>query len=491
MAINKKLIHFNKKATFNSQKLSANDSNTQYQVGGTGTVQTGAPDINYQSIVYIKDSKEIWTHGQFYATAVTWSTITGKPSFATVATSGSYNDLSDKPTIPTSSTEIVYLELPTDFPYSETTVTSSSMINFLNSVCSHINDDTIVCVTDNGGKGYTVVEGIYDYPSSPDYKGFYYNGYHIYGSSSNPTSVSIQYSSDYTLPTASSTTLGGIKVGDGFSISSGVLSVAAPEPVNHEWYKLVGYKSGNSLPLRGASALTYRTSNIAGTEYSNLLIGDNDDDDGPGSTTALWLTTSSNRASISGEHSAISVEAQFGDVALIAGEGGGVHDVILQPSGVVKIIGQMGNTTAQIETEEDSDNYSIFKLSTGNSTGTAIAQMTLGGINKSVNFFGPVNSPGGFFDTSDARVKTNVKEIDVKDADAIKLVEFDRTDIEHHGYGVIAQEVEKIYPSVVNTDADGFKSVNYNEIAMIKIKSLEDKVAKLEALVAKLESKLS
>lgn len=101
MAINKKLIHFNKKATFNSQKLSANDSNTQYQVGGTGTVQTGAPDINYQSIVYIKDSKEIWTHGQFYATAVTWSTITGKPSFATVATSGSYNDLNNKPTIPT------------------------------------------------------------------------------------------------------------------------------------------------------------------------------------------------------------------------------------------------------------------------------------------------------------------------------------------------------------------------------------------------------
>lgn len=101
MAINKKLIHFNKKTTFNSQKLSANASNTQYQVGGTGAVQTGAPDINYQSIVYIKDSKEIWTHGQFYATAVTWSTITGKPSFATVATSGNYNDLSNKPTIPT------------------------------------------------------------------------------------------------------------------------------------------------------------------------------------------------------------------------------------------------------------------------------------------------------------------------------------------------------------------------------------------------------
>lgn len=104
---------------------------------------------------------------------------------------------------------------------------------------------------------------------------------------------------------------------------------------------------------------------------------------------------------------------------------------------------------------------------------------------------GTISASGGFFDTSDARVKTSVRELNAINADAIKLVEFDRTDIKHHGYGVIAQEVEKVYPSVVSTDADGFKSVNYNEIAMIKIKSLEDKVARLEALVARLESKLS
>ena len=34
--------------------------------------------------------------------SVDWGDITGKPTFATVATSGSYNDLSDKPTIVTS-----------------------------------------------------------------------------------------------------------------------------------------------------------------------------------------------------------------------------------------------------------------------------------------------------------------------------------------------------------------------------------------------------
>ena len=101
-------------------------------------------------------------------------------------------------------------------------------------------------------------------------------------------------------------------------------------------------------------------------------------------------------------------------------------------------------------------------------------------------FSSTVAAEGGFFDTSDARVKTNVKEIDASDADKVKLVEFDRTDKEHHGYGVIAQELEKVYPEMVNTDDEGFKSVNYNELAMVKIKYLEDKVARLEALVGRL-----
>ena len=97
-----------------------------------------------------------------------------------------------------------------------------------------------------------------------------------------------------------------------------------------------------------------------------------------------------------------------------------------------------------------------------------------------------IYAANGFFDTSDARVKTNVVEIDASKADAVRLVEFDRTDKEHHGYGVIAQELEKVYPEMVNTDDEGFKSVNYNELAMVKIKYLEDKVARLEALVGRL-----
>lgn len=44
------------------------------------------------------------TNDSGFITGVTWNDVTGKPTFATVATSGSYNDLSDKPTIPSNGT---------------------------------------------------------------------------------------------------------------------------------------------------------------------------------------------------------------------------------------------------------------------------------------------------------------------------------------------------------------------------------------------------
>lgn len=67
MAINKKLLHFNEYQNFNSKKLSANSDNTQYTLGISDQIYSGEDlDIKYQSIVFIKDTKQIWTHGQLY-----------------------------------------------------------------------------------------------------------------------------------------------------------------------------------------------------------------------------------------------------------------------------------------------------------------------------------------------------------------------------------------------------------------------------------------
>ena len=75
MAINKKLIHFENFENFNSKKLSANKENTKYTIGISGEVINGTDiDILYQSIVYIKDTQQQWTHGTLYST-VNWSVL--------------------------------------------------------------------------------------------------------------------------------------------------------------------------------------------------------------------------------------------------------------------------------------------------------------------------------------------------------------------------------------------------------------------------------
>lgn len=423
MAINKKLIHFNKKTTFNSQKLSANASNTQYQVGGTGAVQTGAPDINYQSIVYIKDSKEIWTHGQFYATAVTWSTITGKPSFATVATSGNYNDLSNKPTIPT--------KLPTP-----------NVLTFTGAVT-----------------------GTWD------------------GSAAK--TVNIPSGSSYTLPTASATTLGGVKVGSGLAISNGVLSATGGgEADSVAWGNVTGKPSwiGSSKPSYSWSEITSKPILVKQVE--------------PGTPSTDWqsayvpLDVTYSDTSIS--HKIISLPMASPASGNSQGRAGLITGVDK------KKLDDFTDTKNTAGATNSSDRlYLIGATSQGanpqtySKNGVYIEDdgilMSLQGFEGgAITSTAAIYAANGFFDTSDARVKTNVVEIDASKADAVRLVEFDRTDKKHHGYGVIAQELEKVYPEMVNTDSEGFKSVNYNELAMVKIKYLEDKVARLEALVGRL-----
>lgn len=562
MAINKKLIHFNKKATFNSQKLSANDSNTQYQVGGTGTVQTGAPDINYQSIVYIKDSKEIWTHGQFYATAVTWSTITGKPSFATVATSGSYTDLTNKPTIPTSlptpnsltftgattgtwnGSAAKTVNIPT---YSNASTSSAGLMStsdkskldgiasgaevnqnaFSNvvvgstTIAADSKTDTLtltagsnITLTPNATNDSITISASgssYSLPLasnstrggiklSSSTQGGTPNGitttsgrtYAVQVNSSEQAVVNVPWTdTTYTLPAASSSVLGGVKIGNGLNINSGVLSVTAPQVANQTVYNLVGYKSGIN-PLKNTPQLTFKSSEISGSKSGTLTIGD-DPESGPSWIGALNLEYSerSNLASVYTE-SPLSITSSLGDLGIYASDAGGGGKLTLSTASSIHLINSSDNfATVQLEPRSDSNGYSYLNFICGPSANAGSTVLELGGADAQAIFSGSVSAIGGFFDTSDARVKTNVRELNAINADAIKLVEFDRTDTEHHGYGVIAQEVEEVYPSVVNTDANGFKSVNYNEIAMIKIKYLEDKVARLEALVARLESKLS
>ena len=72
---------------------------------------------------------------------------------------------------------------------------------------------------------------------------------------------------------------------------------------------------------------------------------------------------------------------------------------------------------------------------------------------------------------------------------AIRGVTYNRNDIEdapRHS-GVIAQEVEKVLPEVVQTDEDGIKTVAYGNMVGLLIEAIKEQQAQIDELKAKLE----
>ena len=96
--------------------------------------------------------------------------------------------------------------------------------------------------------------------------------------------------------------------------------------------------------------------------------------------------------------------------------------------------------------------------------------------------------------TSDARFKQNVRPLASALASVLALrgvrYEWNALGIRHGGtagasqVGVIAQEVEKIYPELVSTDQDGYKAVNYAQLTPVLIEALKEQQAQIEALRA-------
>lgn len=102
---------------------------------------------------------------------------------------------------------------------------------------------------------------------------------------------------------------------------------------------------------------------------------------------------------------------------------------------------------------------------------------------------GNVGASGEITASSDERLKTNIKTIEnaLDKVTQLRGVEYDRTDIEKHQIGVIAQEVEKILPDVVHTNEDGMKSVAYGNIVAVLIESIKELKGEISELRAELD----
>lgn len=147
------------------------------------------------------------------ATSVPWSGVTGKPTFATVATSGSYNDLTNKPTIPSLSGYAT-----------QNWVTSQGYLTSIPAATSSTYGGIQIGYTTNG-KNYAVqLNNGKAYVNVPwtDTDTTYTAGTNI---SISGTAINCTYS--YSLPTATASVLGGVKIGSNISVSSGTISLTS------------------------------------------------------------------------------------------------------------------------------------------------------------------------------------------------------------------------------------------------------------------------
>lgn len=137
---------------------------------------------------------KLWVDTEDQTPHTDWADIGNKPNFATVATSGSYNDLTDKPTIP---------EAPDLTPYAKTA-------------------DLSTVATSGSYEDLTNKPNLF----SGDYQDLT-NKPNLFSGDYQDLTNKPTIPEPYTLPTASTTTLGGVKVdGTTITIADGVISSA-------------------------------------------------------------------------------------------------------------------------------------------------------------------------------------------------------------------------------------------------------------------------
>ena len=132
-----------------------------------------------------------------------------------------------------------------------------------------------------------------------------------------------------------------------------------------------------------------------------------------------------------------------------------------------------------------SANYSSYALPLSGGTLSG----PLGGT--SASFSGTISAGGDVvaFASSDKRLKDNLTKIEASLEKVSKLngYSFDWNDNQQsysgHDYGVVAQEVEAIFPELVRTRDNGYKAVKYEKLIPVLIEAIKElniKVSKLE-----------
>jgi hypothetical protein len=89
-----------------------------------------------------------------------------------------------------------------------------------------------------------------------------------------------------------------------------------------------------------------------------------------------------------------------------------------------------------------------------------------------------------FTSTSDINLKTNIKPIVSPISKLLELngVTFDWKETKESSIGVIAQEVERVFPELIKETNDNYKTVNYNGLVGVLIEAIKEQQNQIEEL---------
>ena len=133
-------------------------------------------------------------------------------------------------------------------------------------------------------------------------------------------------------------------------------------------------------------------------------------------------------------------------------------------------------------TDDTSTNSTFYPLFTSQTSGT-VTESKVSTTKLSYNPFNGEITAIDFNATSDINLKTNIKPIDDPLTKVMQLngVSFDWKETQQPSMGVIAQELEKVFPELVK-QLDSHKSVNYNGLIGVLIEAIKEQQKQIEEL---------
>jgi hypothetical protein len=140
-------------------------------------------------------------------------------------------------------------------------------------------------------------------------------------------------------------------------------------------------------------------------------------------------------------------------------------------------------------TDDTSTNSTYYPVFVDSTTGTP-TQTSVSSTNLNFNPFTGNFSATQFTSLSDATKKTNIRPIEnsIELTKQLEGVRFDWINNNKPSLGLIAQEVEKVLPELVETSTDGTKSVSYGNIVGVLIEAIKEQQVRIEELERKLNA---